>query len=73
MNEAVPLSGSSILISTYSMLAHSTKRSWEAEKVMEWMQSQEWGIMILDGKSPKSSCFSFLMNLILLYKKLVII
>lgn len=40
--------GSSILISTYSMLAHSTKRSWEAEKVMEWMQSQEWGIMILD-------------------------
>ncbi|XP_052809382.1 general transcription and DNA repair factor IIH helicase subunit XPB-like [Mya arenaria] len=40
--------GSSICISTYSMLAHSTKRSWEAEKVMEWMKSQEWGIMILD-------------------------
>lgn len=32
------------------MLAHTTKRSWEAEKVMEWMQSQEWGLMVLDGK-----------------------
>ncbi|KAK3108424.1 hypothetical protein FSP39_007756, partial [Pinctada imbricata] len=40
--------GSQILISTYSMLAHTTKRSWEAEKVMEWMQSQEWGLMVLD-------------------------
>lgn len=40
--------GCSICISTYSMLAHTTKRSWEAEKVMEWMQSQEWGIMVLD-------------------------
>ncbi|KAL3831263.1 hypothetical protein ACJMK2_023037 [Sinanodonta woodiana] len=40
--------GCSICISTYSMLAHSTKRSWEAERVMEWMQSQEWGLMILD-------------------------
>ncbi|XP_060086074.1 general transcription and DNA repair factor IIH helicase subunit XPB-like [Ylistrum balloti] len=40
--------GCSICISTYSMLAHSQKRSWEAEKVMEWMQSQEWGLMVLD-------------------------
>ncbi|KAL4222357.1 TFIIH basal transcription factor complex helicase XPB subunit [Mactra antiquata] len=40
--------GCSICISTYSMLAHTNKRSWEAEKVMEWMQSQEWGIMVLD-------------------------
>ncbi|XP_052095482.1 general transcription and DNA repair factor IIH helicase subunit XPB-like [Mytilus californianus] len=40
--------GCSICISTYSMLAHSMKRSWEAERVMEWMQSQEWGIMLLD-------------------------
>jgi DNA excision repair protein ERCC-3 len=31
------------------MLAHSMKRSWEAERVMEWMQSQEWGLMLLDG------------------------
>ncbi|XP_043934174.1 LOW QUALITY PROTEIN: general transcription and DNA repair factor IIH helicase subunit XPB [Protopterus annectens] len=40
--------GCSIAISTYSMLGHTTKRSWEAEKVMEWMKGQEWGLMILD-------------------------
>ncbi|XP_050409354.1 general transcription and DNA repair factor IIH helicase subunit XPB [Patella vulgata] len=40
--------GCAICISTYSMLAHSTKRSWEAEKMMEWLQGQEWGIMLLD-------------------------
>ncbi|XP_041847599.1 general transcription and DNA repair factor IIH helicase subunit XPB isoform X2 [Melanotaenia boesemani] len=40
--------GCSIAISTYSMLGHTTKRSWEAERVMEWMRSQEWGLMILD-------------------------
>ena len=40
--------GCSVAISTYSMLAHTTKRSWEAERVMEWMRSQEWGLIILD-------------------------
>ncbi|XP_072324778.1 general transcription and DNA repair factor IIH helicase/translocase subunit XPB isoform X3 [Scyliorhinus torazame] len=40
--------GCSIAISTYSMLGHTTKRSWEAERVMEWMKSQEWGLMLLD-------------------------
>lgn len=40
--------GCSIAISTYSMLGHTTKRSWEAERVMEWMRSQEWGLIILD-------------------------
>ncbi|KAM8934723.1 general transcription and DNA repair factor IIH helicase/translocase subunit XPB isoform 1-T1 [Pelodytes ibericus] len=40
--------GCSIAISTYSMLGHTTKRSWEAERVMEWLRSQEWGLMILD-------------------------
>lgn len=30
------------------MIAHSQKRSWEAEKVMEWLKSQEWGLMVLD-------------------------
>ena len=48
--------GCSICISTYSMLAHTTKRSWEAEKVMEWMQSQEWGLMVLDGRSCNCVC-----------------
>ncbi|ELU17809.1 hypothetical protein CAPTEDRAFT_153297 [Capitella teleta] len=40
--------GCSICISTYSMISHTMKRSWEAERVMEWMQQQEWGLMILD-------------------------
>uniref|UniRef100_UPI00358FB4AF general transcription and DNA repair factor IIH helicase/translocase subunit XPB isoform X2 n=1 Tax=Myxine glutinosa TaxID=7769 RepID=UPI00358FB4AF len=40
--------GCSIAVSTYSMLGHTTKRSWEAERVMEWMKSQEWGLMLLD-------------------------
>ena len=40
--------GCDILISTYSMISHTTKRSYEAERVMEWLQSQEWGLMILD-------------------------
>ncbi|KAK3758633.1 hypothetical protein RRG08_019543 [Elysia crispata] len=40
--------GCAICISTYSMLAHSTKRSWEAERMMEWLQNQEWGLMVLD-------------------------
>ncbi|XP_002732918.2 general transcription and DNA repair factor IIH helicase/translocase subunit XPB-like [Saccoglossus kowalevskii] len=40
--------GCSVLITTYSMMGHSTKRSWEAEKVMEWIHHQEWGLMLLD-------------------------
>ena len=31
------------------MIAHSTKRSWEAQQVMDWLESQEWGLMLLDG------------------------
>ncbi|EDV26690.1 uncharacterized protein TRIADDRAFT_22911, partial [Trichoplax adhaerens] len=41
-------SGCSVAISTYSMVAHTTKRSWESERVMEYLQGQEWGLMILD-------------------------
>ncbi|KAK7009623.1 TFIIH basal transcription factor complex helicase XPB subunit [Biomphalaria glabrata] len=40
--------GCAICISTYSMLAHSTKRSYEAENVMKWLKTQEWGLMVLD-------------------------
>ncbi|XP_008072198.1 TFIIH basal transcription factor complex helicase XPB subunit [Carlito syrichta] len=40
--------GCSVAISTYSMLGHTTRRSWEAERVMEWLKTQEWGLMILD-------------------------
>lgn len=37
-----------ILISTYSMMAYSGRRSQEAQKIMNIIQSHEWGLMILD-------------------------
>lgn len=40
--------GCSIIISTYSMMGYTFKRSWEAERVLEWVTSQEWGLMVLD-------------------------
>lgn len=40
--------GSSICITTYSMITHTQKRSWEAEQMMKWLTEQEWGIMLLD-------------------------
>ncbi|XP_076272676.1 ATP-dependent DNA helicase hay [Rhynchophorus ferrugineus] len=40
--------GCSILVTTYSMITHTQKRSWEAEQTMKWLQEQEWGIMVLD-------------------------
>ncbi|XP_057660684.1 general transcription and DNA repair factor IIH helicase subunit XPB [Diorhabda carinulata] len=40
--------GCSILVTTYSMITHTQRRSWEAEQTMKWLQEQEWGIMILD-------------------------
>lgn len=39
----------SILVTTYSMITHMQKRSWEAEQTMKWLQDQEWGVMVLDG------------------------
>lgn len=40
----------SIVVTTYSMITHMQKRSWEAEQTMKWLQEQEWGIMVLDGE-----------------------
>ncbi|XP_062500959.1 general transcription and DNA repair factor IIH helicase subunit XPB-like isoform X2 [Corticium candelabrum] len=40
--------GCNVAISTYSMVAHSQKRSWESQKMMEYLQSREWGLLILD-------------------------
>lgn len=37
-----------ICITTYSMITHTQKRSWEAEQVMNWLKNQEWGLMLLD-------------------------
>ena len=40
--------GSSILITTYSMITHTQKRSYEANQVMDWLKEQEWGLVLLD-------------------------
>ncbi|KAI7850480.1 P-loop containing nucleoside triphosphate hydrolase protein [Circinella umbellata] len=42
-------SGSSgIVISTYSMVANKRKRSYDAQKMMEFLESREWGFLLLD-------------------------
>nr|XP_042908622.1 general transcription and DNA repair factor IIH helicase subunit XPB isoform X3 [Parasteatoda tepidariorum] len=40
--------GCGICVTTYSMITHTQKRSWEAEQVMNWLKEQEWGLMLLD-------------------------
>ncbi|EPZ32209.1 DNA repair helicase rad25 [Rozella allomycis CSF55] len=41
-------SDAGIVISTYTMVAFSGKRSHDAQKMMEFLQSREWGLLILD-------------------------
>jgi len=40
--------GCSVLVTTFNMITHTQKRSWEAEQTMKWIRDQEWGIMVLD-------------------------
>ena len=37
-----------IIISTYSMVTQTRARSYDASKMMDFLQSREWGCMILD-------------------------
>lgn len=37
-----------IVVSTYSMVTQTRSRSYDAQKMMDFMQSREWGLMILD-------------------------
>jgi DNA excision repair protein ERCC-3 len=37
-----------ILISTYTMISHTGKRAFGTQKMIEWVNSHEWGLMILD-------------------------
>jgi DNA excision repair protein ERCC-3 len=39
---------SGVLVTTYSILTSSSKRAFDTNKVMEWIESREWGLMILD-------------------------
>ena len=32
--------GCSVLITTFNMITHTQKRSWEAEQTMKWIQEQ---------------------------------
>ena len=49
--------GCGILVTTFNMITHTQRRSWEAEETMKWIQDQEWGIMVLD---EVSCLFTFL-------------
>lgn len=37
-----------VVVSTYSMIAKTGKRAHDAQKVMDWMEKQEWGFLLLD-------------------------
>ena len=37
-----------IIVSTYSMVTQTRGRSYDSQKMMDFMQSREWGLMILD-------------------------
>lgn len=37
-----------LVISTYSMVANNRNRSFESQKVMDFLKSREWGFVILD-------------------------
>jgi len=37
-----------VAVTTYSMIAHTMKRSYESGLIMEFLKSTEWGLMLLD-------------------------
>lgn len=37
-----------VIISTYSMITQSRNRSYDSEKIMEFIRSREWGLLIAD-------------------------
>lgn len=37
-----------VVITTFTMVAFSGKRSEESEKVMQMIQSREWGLLLMD-------------------------
>lgn len=38
-----------LCISTYSMVAYTGKRTYVAEEAMRYLESVEWGLLLLDG------------------------
>ena len=39
---------SGVVISTYTMISHSGKRAYDTQKMIEFVNNHEWGLMILD-------------------------
>jgi DNA excision repair protein ERCC-3 len=39
---------SGVLVTTYSMITAGGKRAYDTTQMMEWIDSKEWGLMILD-------------------------
>ena len=37
-----------VVVSTYSMIAQTGKRAHDAEKMMQFLRSKEWGFLLLD-------------------------
>jgi DNA excision repair protein ERCC-3 len=43
-----PKESSGVVVTTYTMLAYTGRRSHEAQKIMDLIQKTEWGLLILD-------------------------
>ncbi|KAJ3084653.1 DNA repair helicase rad25 [Rhizoclosmatium globosum] len=45
----IPFEGDSgILVTTYTMITHSGKRAWDTGRMIDFISSREWGLLILD-------------------------
>lgn len=47
-NKEMFSSDSGLVVSTYSMVANTRNRSYDSQKVMDFLTSREWGFIILD-------------------------
>ncbi|KAJ3110162.1 hypothetical protein HK100_003134 [Physocladia obscura] len=44
-----PFEGDSgVLVTTYTMITHSGKRAWDTARMIDFISSREWGLLILD-------------------------
>ena len=44
-----------IIVSTYSMVTQTRSRSYDAQKMMDFLQSREWGLMVISPALPRIS------------------
>ena len=43
-----------IIVSTYSMVTQTRSRSYDAQKMMDFLQSREWGLMVISQALPRT-------------------